>query len=102
MKIYLTTVLDENDNEVELYYQTLKSFEEHSEEIRQFIESKFINSLEVFETLIEGMSGVPRLDKQIYRISEDLHIAVKYIYHNPVGHKKSGLHTTKIEYHGNK
>ena len=100
MKIYLTTVLDENDNEVELYYQTLKPFEKHSEEIQEFIKSKFINPLEVFETTING-EGTPRLDKQIYRISEDLHIAVKYIYQNPVGHKKSGLHTTKIEYHGN-
>ena len=100
-KIYLTTILDADENEVELYYQTLKSLEEHSEEVKNFIESKINISTPIDELFIDG--GItPRLGKQIYEINAALKMARLYEYEYPANHAKNGIiKEIKTEYYGN-
>ena len=99
-KIYLTTVLDENDNEVELYYLTLKPFTDHTEEIQRFIENKINESTPILETFIDG-GAVKRVHKQIYEIVDGLKIARVYTYQYPAEHPQNGIiNNINTEYYG--
>jgi len=101
MKIYLTTILDSKDNEVELYYQTLKSFDKHQEEVKNFIDTKINELLPIDEQFTDG-GATPRLSKQIYQINDELKIARVYEYQYPASHPENGIITNiKLEYYGN-
>jgi hypothetical protein len=101
MKIYLTTILDSEDNEVELFYQTLKPFDEHSEDVQNFIENK-INELTPIEEQFTDGGIVPRLHKQIYQINDTLQMAKVYEYQYPANHPQNGIiQSLKLQYHGN-
>ena len=100
MKIYLTTIINSEENEVELYYQTLKSYEEHSEDVRNFIESLIGKTSPVEELFTDG-GTVPRLDKQVFQINETLKIARIYEYQYSATHEKNGvINNIKHSYYG--
>lgn len=100
MKIYLTTIL-ENDTEVHLYYETLKPFNEHSLDVKTFIENQLALKQPIIETF-ENAGIVPRITHQLYTFSEELKFEKVYTYMYPPDSEKNGLMSSiEWRYYGN-